>query len=46
MCRRSLTSPGKQDIGGHRVQVRDDYRLRDDYRRACLKAINGFVARL
>lgn len=36
----SQLSPGKQDIGGHRVQVRDDYR------RDCLKAITQLVAKL
>jgi AAA domain len=36
----SQLAPGKQDIGGHRVQVKDDYRL------DCLKAITHLVARL
>jgi cellulose biosynthesis protein BcsQ len=31
---------GKQDIGGHRVQVKEDYRLN------CLDAIDGLVAKL
>jgi hypothetical protein len=31
---------GKQDIGGHRVQVKEDYRLE------CLKSIAGPAAKL
>jgi len=31
---------GKQNIGGHRVQVREDYR------RDCMKAINQLVGKL
>jgi cellulose biosynthesis protein BcsQ len=36
----SQITAGKQDIGGHRVQVKEDYR------RDCLKAINQLVAKL
>lgn len=36
----SRLRPGKQNIGGHRVQVKDDYR------RDCLKAIDQLVAKL
>ena len=36
----SVLSAGKQNIGGHRVQVKDDYR------KGCMRSINDLAAKL
>jgi hypothetical protein len=39
-CPISRLQAGKQDIGGHRVQVREDYRMN------CMEAVDELVRRL